>query len=45
MRGVGDESAGLRDVARRRPDKDVLALRADQKDAHHATVGIILSSA
>ena len=31
--------------AHRRPDKDVLALRADQKDAHHATVGIILSSA
>ena len=31
--------------SRRRPDKDVLALRADQKDAHHATVGIILSSA
>ena len=32
-------------ATRRRPDKDVLALRADQKDAHHATVGIILSSA
>ena len=31
--------------SRRRPDKDVLALRADQKDARHATVGIILSSA